>query len=135
MHVLRENWVPTTEEPNDIVGYVSKVHSKIKDINEEVQENLQRAQLNQKQWYNKHTRIRMFNVGEQVLLLLSDNTSKFRLQWQGSYKVVQQVGKVTYEIEIREWRGSKFFHINLLKKWNERQRYVNSWVYSTQLKL
>ena len=45
--------------------YVSKVHSKMNEINEEVYENLQRAQLKQKQWYmyDKHTRMRTFNVG------------------------------------------------------------------------
>ena len=127
MDVLRENWVPTTKEPNDIVGYVNKVHSKMKEINEEVLENLRRAQLKQKQWYDKHTRMRTFNVGEQVLLLLPDSTSKFRLQWQRPYKVVRQVGKVTYEINIPERRGSKIFHINLLKKFNERGEacYIN----------
>ena len=45
--VLRENLVPKIDEPNDLVGYISKVHSKIKEINEEAQENLQRAQLKQ----------------------------------------------------------------------------------------
>ena len=41
-----------------------------------VQENLENAQLAQKSWYDRHTRVREFQAGEQVLLLLPTSSNK-----------------------------------------------------------
>ena len=94
---------------------------KIRDVNEAVQENLQKAQNKQKCWYDKRARMREFSAGKQVLLLLPDSTSKFRRQWRGPYKVVRRIGKINYEVEMPEQEGTKIFHNNLLRKWNERK--------------
>ena len=58
--------------------------------------------------------------GDQVLLLLPDSTEKFRAKWRGPYEVKKKLGKVNYYIMMPEW-GSKVVHINLLKKWHQRE--------------
>jgi hypothetical protein len=121
MDVLKESWTPIAQEPNDIAEYVSKIQMKMRDVNETVQENLRKAQNKQKCWYDKRARMRELSAGEQVLLLLPDSTSMFRRQWRGPYKVVRRIGKVSYEVEMSKHECTKIFHINLLRKWNERE--------------
>ena len=59
--------------------------------------------------------------GDQVLLLLPDSTEKFRAKWRGLYEVKKKLGKVNYEIMMPERGSSKVVHINLLKKWHQRE--------------
>ena len=65
--------------------------------------------------------------GDKVLLLLPSSTKKFVAQWQGPYTVIRHIGKVNYEIEMPEKEGRKqIFHINHLRKWQERTCQVNT---------
>jgi len=45
-----------------------------------VEENLAKAQMNQKYWYDKNARQREFQLGDQVLVLLPTSTSKLLAQ-------------------------------------------------------
>ena len=56
-------------------------------MTELVQENLGRAQKVQKTWYDRNARLREFEPGDSVLVLLPTSTSKLRAQWQGPYEV------------------------------------------------
>ena len=53
--------------------------------------------------------------------MLPSSTKKFVAQWPGPYKITKHVGRVNYEIEIPD-KGDRrhFFHVNLLKTFNER---------------
>lgn len=56
-------------------------------MTELVQENLGRVQKVQKNWYDRNARLREFEPGDSVLVLLPTSTSKLRAQWQGPYEV------------------------------------------------
>ena len=80
-----------------------------------VRENLEKAQDTQKRWYDKNARQRVFNKGDSVLVILPTSTNALMAQWQGPYKVLKQVGKVTYCIDMHDRRKRKrLFHINML---------------------
>lgn len=61
--------------------------------------NLEARQVQQKQNYDCHAQDREFKVGDQVLVVLSDNNNKFLSRWQGPFQVVRRVGLVHYEVE------------------------------------
>jgi len=85
-------------------------------MSELVEQNLTKAQVDQKYWYDKNTRQSEFKQGDQVLVLLLTSTSKFLAQWQGSYEVVKHFGEVDYLISTHDKRKKrKVFHVNMLK--------------------
>ena len=57
-----------------------------------VKENLEKAQEKQKHWYDQGARVRQFEVGDPVLVLLPTTTDKLLAQWQGPYLVVKREG-------------------------------------------
>ena len=69
-------------------------------------------QASQKSWYDQNAWVRTLNEGAMVLVLLPTSSSVLTAQWQGSYKVVKQVGKVNYLIDMHDRRNrKKVFHI------------------------
>lgn len=56
------------------------------------------------------------------MLLLPTSDVKLLAQWQGPYVVNRRVGEVDYEIHTPDKRReTKVYHVNLLKKWVERE--------------
>ena len=87
-----------------------------------VKENLKEAQQVQKKAYDKRTRDQSLKEGDKVLVLLPTTTNKLTAQWQGPYRVLRQVGKVTYELYMPSRRKKRnIYHINLLCKWHEEE--------------
>ncbi|KAL0194735.1 hypothetical protein M9458_008307 [Cirrhinus mrigala] len=85
---------------------------------EQAKENLQEKQQAQKRWYDQHARLRQFQPGQKVLLLLPTSTSKLLAKWQGPYTVVRKMGPVTYEVHHPDkGKTRQTYHVNLLKEW------------------
>ena len=60
--------------------------------------------------------------GDKVLVLLPTTTNKLTIQWQGPYRVLRQVGKVTYELYMPSRRKKRnIYHIHLPCKWHEEE--------------
>ena len=117
LDILRESWEARQKSDESVVLYVLAVRERLARMTELVQENLAKAQKQQKSWYDRNARSREFEPGDQVLVLLPAATSKLLAQWQGPYKVTRRVGKVNYEVDISD-RRKRIFHINLLRKWH-----------------
>ncbi len=88
-------------------------------MTELVQQNLGKAQKQQKVWYDLNARSRELKPGDDVLVLLPTAATKLFAQWQGPYKVTRNIGKVNYELDMSNRRKRKrILHINLLRKWH-----------------
>lgn len=84
------------------------------------QENLSRAQCQQKLWYDRNARSRTFQPGDQVLMLLPSSTSKVLAQWQGPHLhvVTRRVGNDNYEVNMFDkQKRQQVFHVNTLHQW------------------
>ena len=64
-------------------------------------------QAEQKVWYDRNARVREFELGEEVLVLLPTSTSKLLARLQGPYRIVWKVGRVNYEIEMSDKKKRK----------------------------
>ena len=82
-----------------------------------VQKNLSKAQQQQKRWYDNNARCREFNPGDQVTVLLLSSTYKQWVQWQGSYQIKRQIGKVDYEMDVWQKKRKGVMHVNMPKEW------------------
>ena len=95
-----------------------------------VQENVTKVQKNQKQWYDKKARLRQFEAGDSVLVLLPTATNKLLAQWQGPYQVVKHLGEVSYLVDMHDKRKRRrVFHVNMLREFRVRKSVETSfWV-------
>ena len=126
-YVLQEEWIQNQETETDVLTYITDIRDRMEETRELVEESAREAQARQKKYYDQKTREMDLKPGDKVLLLLPSSTTKFVAQWQGPYEVTRRVGKVNYEILMLGKGGHKqIFHINHLKKWQERKCNVNA---------
>lgn len=122
LDVLKDSW-EANDKPRkrNILSYVLQMREKLQQISIIARENLRQAQAKQKVWYDRKARARVFQPGDQVLLLLPTSENRLVAKWQGPFKVRRKVGPVDYQIEIpSRQQPLQVFHINLLKKWHDR---------------
>eukprot|EP00731_Ephydatia_muelleri_P020019 Em0012g844a len=117
LDVLRESWVAKEKSSENVVSHIMSIREKMVQMTTVVRESLEKMQASQKNWYDQNARVRTLNEGAMVLVLLPTSSSALTTQWQGPYKVVKQVGKVHYLIDIHDRRKRKrVFHINMLRE-------------------
>ena len=70
LDVLKASWEASKKSDESVVSYVLATQEKLRNMAELVQENLSKAQGKQKVWYDKSARVREFEPGNPVLVLL-----------------------------------------------------------------
>ena len=86
-----------------MVSYVLETQRRLKEMVDIAGENMLKSQEEQKRWYDRRARLREFERGDQVLVLLPTTTdSKLMAQWQGPYQVLAREGKVTYLVDMHD---------------------------------
>ena len=69
LKLLKEGWL-TEEPPTNLLDHVSDLRSRLTAAGELAQKNLKSAQSKMKLWYDRKAKLRKFNVGDKVLVLL-----------------------------------------------------------------
>ena len=87
------------------------------------QEQLKKAKIKHKLYYNKKSRDRNFKVGDDVLLFLPTDNNKLLLQWKGPFSVVAKISNTDYQIDVNG--KVRTFHANLLKLYIHRNSQVH----------
>ena len=94
LDVLKEAWEGSKRIEESVVSYMLLVRERLSRMTELVQENLSRAQRQQKRWYDSNACPCEFRPGDKVLVLLPSSTNKLWAQWQGPYEVKRRIGRV-----------------------------------------
>ena len=69
-----------------------------------------------KVWYDRRARLRTFQLGDKVLVLMPMPGKPLHAKYHGPYTVKQQLGSVDYVISTPDGRKTKrACHVNLLK--------------------
>ena len=63
--------------------------------------NVRKLDKKQNAFYDKRARVRKFDVGDKVLLLLPSESNKVLLQWNGSYEVLEVVNVMNYKFYVK----------------------------------
>ena len=88
---------------------------------EAARNNLRSSQLKMKTWYDKWARVRIFQEGDKVLVLLSVQGQPLQAKFRGPYEVLKRVGTVNYIISTPDRRKSqRLCHVNMLKHYLQR---------------
>ena len=120
LDVVREAWEQPAQADENIISYVMKVGDRLSEMSEIVRENVSNAQQTQKQWYDRTARVRQFNPGDRVLVLLPTSTHKLRAQWQGPFTIIERRGELNYVMDMGDRRRRlRTFHVNMLRQWHE----------------
>ncbi len=136
LDILKESWEASRKSSESVISYVLSTQEKLKGMAELVQENLSKAQGKQKRWYDRNARIREFEPGDPVLVLLPTSSSKLLAQWQGPYQVVRSTGKVNYLVDMHNHRKRRrVFHVNMLKEFKIRQKISSNYLVETTAEL
>lgn len=121
MSILKELWTGDNvdAETKTTYGYVVELQERLQNTCKVAHEELQKAKVIQKKYYDKKTRVRQLSPGDKVLLLLPSDRNKLILTWKGPFTVVEKRNEYDYLVDL----GGRMslFHINLLKKYEERE--------------
>jgi len=99
--------------------YVFELREKLEDTLKIAHEELQKAQQKGKHYYDRKTKVRKFQPGDKVLVLLPTDHNKLLMQWKGPYEVSAVVGINDYKVRVKD--KLKVYHANLLKKYIVRE--------------
>ncbi len=126
LDLLRDYWESAKPEGDNVVAYVVRMRERLEDMTALAHEHMESAQRNQKVWYDRKARERVFHPGQKVLLLLPTCESKLLTKWHGPYEISKRVGKVTYELFMPDkCKKYQIFHVNLLKEFQVRSEPVH----------
>lgn len=120
LSLVRELWEGNsgTSTKTNVIDYVLAMRHKLQQMTEFASAHLKETQKKQKMWYDRKARIRSFEPGQKVLVMLPTSENKLLGKWQGPFEVAKKIGTTTYEIATPgQARSHRVLHINLLKEW------------------
>ena len=120
LDILRELWTgeDETSETKSTYHYILDLRNRIDETCRNAHAQLQKSSERYAKYYNQKARHREFQVGNKVLLLLPTDRNKLLLQWKGPFEVISKVSSTDYKIDLNG--KPKVFHINLLKRYHDR---------------
>ena len=83
-----------------IYEYVINLRQRLQDTCDLAHENLRKAQIRQKKYYDCKAKERYLRRGDQVLLLLPTDENKLVMQWKGPFKVLERVNDRDYLVQL-----------------------------------
>ena len=101
------------------MSYVTELRKRLEDSLKLAHEDLEKSQKRYKRHYDRKTKPRLLEVGDQVLILLPTDSNKLLMQWGGPYTVESRVGANDYRVKMGS--KTKIYHINMLKKYISRE--------------
>ena len=121
MAILKQLWTKEVEEPEvkNSYQYVFELREKLEDTLKLGHCELEKAQQKGKHYYDRKSKVRKFQPGEKVLVLLPTDHNKLLMQWKGPFEVSSVVGLNDYKVKVKG--KEKVYHANLLKKYFERE--------------
>ena len=127
MSILRQLWTKETIDPEIKTSYqyVLDLKDKIESTCEIARAELAKSQQQNKKYFDKKAKHRSFSEGDQVLVLLSVEKNKLEMSWTGPFVVVSRIGLYNYKIRSNQGK-IKTYHINMLKKWYQRDHVDDS---------
>ena len=113
--ILKELWTSETTslDVKLTYQYVMDLRHRLEETCKLATEELKVKSAKYKHFYDKKARVRSFNAGDKVLLLLPTDNNKLLMQWKGPFEVICKVGLNDYKVKLPG--GIKTFHTNLLK--------------------
>lgn len=122
LDIAKETWEQETTPYKSVIEHISLMQDRIAAVMPIVREHLEQSQEAQRRVYNRSARVRSFNPGDRVLVLVPTVESKFLAKWQGPYEIIEKVGSVNYKVyQPGKRKPEQLYHVNLIKPWKDRE--------------
>ena len=121
MTILKQLWTKEVEEPEvkNSYQFVFELREKLEDTLKLAHSELEKAQQKGKHYYDRKSKVRKFQPGEKVLVLLPTDHNKLLMQLKGPFEDSSVVGLNDSKVKVKG--KEKVYHANLFKKYFERQ--------------
>ena len=122
MRIIRHLWT-TKDDATEVrtsYQYLFESRKRLEEALRIAREELGKTQVRRKRYYDRKIKERSMEVADKVLLLRPTDSNKLIMQWKGPYQVEAKRSVNDYRIKVRG--NSKTYHINLLKKYQERAK-------------
>ncbi|KAM7310057.1 uncharacterized protein ISCGN_007017 [Ixodes scapularis] len=100
-------------------GYILELREKLEETCKLAHVCLHEAREKYKGYYDRKSCNRNMKQGDLALILLPTDLNKMIMQWKGPFPVVARKNDVNYEFDVGGKK--KVFHINMLKRYEERE--------------
>uniref|UniRef100_A0A8C5N2U3 ribonuclease H n=1 Tax=Leptobrachium leishanense TaxID=445787 RepID=A0A8C5N2U3_9ANUR len=98
LDIAKETWEGQTTPFKTVIEHVSMMQDRIAAVMPLVREHMEQAQEAQRRVYNRGAKMRSFNPGDKVLVLVPTAESKFLAKWQGPYEIAEKKSEVNYKV-------------------------------------
>lgn len=123
--LLKELWTDDglKSDLKTTYAYVLELRDRLEQTMELAHQQITVARERQKKFYDRRAQGRQLKVGERALILLPTSHNKLLMQWKGPYPVVGKKNEIDYVIDLGH--TTKMFHINMLKRYEERKPWTD----------
>lgn len=124
--LIYENWIEAENTDPSIVEYIFEITNRLKKWHEISEANQKDKQLKRKTWYDRKAVNRVFNVGDQVLVLATSKPNKMAANWRGPGVITGKISDTNYTVDLPGKKDNlSIYHVNLLKPYVKRVELVN----------
>nr|XP_018672786.1 uncharacterized protein zf(cchc)-26 isoform X2 [Ciona intestinalis] len=122
LHILKDMLTNETTDRETMCSYqyVFELRERLEKTMQIAKASSTDAQSRYKKNNDRKAKKRELSEGDQVLILLPTDNNKLLMQWKGPYEVKVKVGTNDYRVDVKG--KLKIYHINLLKKYIQRNR-------------
>ncbi|MFI5406513.1 MAG: RNase H-like domain-containing protein, partial [Nitrososphaerales archaeon] len=118
LQILKENWIERGKDEfpklkKDYTKYLVDLQQRLKLVSDIATENIDKAQEKYVSSYNEWTQEKIFEIGDDVLVLQPSHTTKMLSRWIPA-KIVDKVSKNTYAVKMLN-EGIKTLHSDHLR--------------------
>ena len=120
MAILRELWANNyiSPEMRNVYSYFFELRNRLEKTCDIARDNLSSAQSVSAKHFNRRAKLRKLNPKDLALILLPTDENKLLMRWKGPFEIIEPIGINDYKVRIGDY--IKVFHINMLRKYNER---------------
>lgn len=120
MTILRDLWTnPKLDDATkSTYEYIVELRERLQRTCEIASQELAKAHVRQKTYYDRKAKKRDLSVGDKVLVLLPADHNKLILTWKGPFTVTDKKSPLDYAVDLGH--RTTVFHINMLKKYELR---------------
>ena len=119
LDVVHEGWMGGDLPQSSTVQWIDQLREKLALVWEVAVGKEERAKDQMALRSERHSKIRQFSKGDQVLVRVIDPGGKLGDRWDGPYEVETKVADVTYRLAVPHRRKKCMTaHVNRLKAWN-----------------
>ncbi|XP_064469691.1 uncharacterized protein LOC135384419 [Ornithodoros turicata] len=121
LSLLKDIWTNADldAETKTTYQYVLDLRNRLEDTCKVAHEALAQSREKYERYYNRRAKEHKLEVNDKVLILLPTSNNKLVMHWKGPFPVTSKKSDLDYEVDLGSKR--KIFHINMLKRYEERK--------------